>query len=84
MRNAARLVLTQRIRITAGFKKCQPQDLTGGEMRVCHTMNNRSLVVPPGAAGACSPSGGQGGDHVQTCCPPVFVLCTGSARRAFL
>ena len=34
-------------------------------------------------AAAYFPSGGQGGDHAQTRCPPISVLCTGSVRRAF-
>jgi hypothetical protein len=54
------------------------------ERRACAVMDNRSLVVLRSAASACFPSGGQGGDHAQTRCPPISVLCTGSARRAFL
>ena len=57
--------------------------LIGNEVRACRIMDNRGLVAPAGHAAAYCPSGGQGGDHAQTRCPPISVLCTGSARRAF-
>src|SRR4051794_9593840 len=47
------------------------------------TVSNIS-VASPGPAGACSPGGGQGGDHAQTRRPPISVLSMGSARRALL
>jgi hypothetical protein len=53
-----------------------------GSVRACTVMDNRGLVASPEYAAAYFPSGGQGGDHAQTRCPPISVLCTGSARRA--
>jgi hypothetical protein len=46
--------------------------LIGSEMRACRFMDNRGLVASPGHAAAYFPSGGQGGDHAQTRCPPDF------------
>jgi hypothetical protein len=40
-------------------------------------------VASPRAVNACSFCGGQGGDQTQARCPPIFVLCAGSASRAF-
>jgi hypothetical protein len=73
VRNVVRLVLTQ----PSHHRWCRQvsaaaKHLIGSEMRACRFMDNRGLVASPGHAAAYFPSGGQGGDHAQTRCPPDF------------